>query len=202
MVSLSAGVRFPLQSIEELDAMLTRGRRHPFRPSGSDPHPFSEVAAFKIGTVAAIKSEMGPPSVEIYTADQRRRSSPAGWGGSSSHRSSSSSPVCRGLATKPWRRVATTRSKRHNSNLLVGTQSQKVSDQCSVSAVRPEPFDHSSAGVSSLIKARSPPLPEQFNSGFSRRILRYLMHGIERTSPICATAFPTNKPGSSLWNIS
>jgi hypothetical protein len=108
MVSLSAGVCFHLQSIEELDAMLTRGRRHPFRPSGSDPHPFSEVAAFKIGTVAAIKPEMGPPSVGIYTADQRRRSSPAGWGGSSSHRSSSSSPVFRGLATKPWRRVATT----------------------------------------------------------------------------------------------
>jgi hypothetical protein len=56
--------------------------------------------------------------------------------------------------------------------------------------------DHSSAAVSSLIRASPPLFPKQFDPGLAGGFFQISATGNERTSPICATALPTNKPGS------
>jgi hypothetical protein len=60
----------------------------------------------------------------------------------------------------------------------------KVSDQCGVSFVRPEPVDHSSAGVSSLIKTRSPLSPEQFQAGLAGGFSDILQQGTSKLSQL------------------
>jgi hypothetical protein len=81
-------------------------------------------------------------------------------------------------------------------------QSQKVSDQCGVSAVRPEPFDHSSPGVFTLIKARSLLFPEQFDAGLAGGFYDIRQQGMSEPPQFMQQPLLRISQAHLVWNIS
>ena len=88
----------------------------------------------------------------------------------------------RGSVIKPLPKIRDRRRPRRHSQLAGRNQSQNVSDQCGVSLVRPGPVDHSSTGVSSLEKTRSPLFPEQFHAGLAGGFCDVLQQGTSKRS--------------------
>ena len=118
----------------------------------------------------------------IRPSRSRQFSSAAGCEGSSSHRQSSHFPVLVEDRQQTLPKIHDHRRPKRHSQLAGRNQSQKVSDQCGVSLVRPGPVDHSSTGVSSLVKTRSPLFPGEFHAGLAGGFCDILQQGTSKPS--------------------
>jgi len=87
-------------------------------------------------------------------------------------------------------------------NLLVVMQSQKVSDQCGVSPIRPESFDYSRARLSSLIKDSLSSFLGTVSCRLAGRFYDIRQQGMYKLPKFAQQPFLRMSRAHLFWNIS